>query len=53
MPRSVSAQMVERYIFNFRLAPQASAANLPVKWLEPQVINGWSVVSFLSAELPP
>lgn len=46
IPRSVNAQLVERYIFNFRLKPDALAENLPVPWIKPQVINGWSVASF-------
>jgi hypothetical protein len=44
--RTVEAELVERFIFNFRLLPTALAEKLPVSWLEPQVINGWSVVSF-------
>jgi Uncharacterized conserved protein (COG2071) len=44
--RSVSARLVERFIFNFRLSPSALAEKLPVTWLRPQVINGWSVLSF-------
>jgi hypothetical protein len=43
--------MRERYIFNFRLRPDALARHLPVKWLEPQVINGWSAVSFCILKL--
>jgi hypothetical protein len=46
IPRSVHAQLRERFIFNFRLRPDALAARLPVPWLQPQVINGWSVASF-------
>jgi hypothetical protein len=37
---------VERFIFNFRLSPNALGEKLPVPWLVPQVISGWSVVSF-------
>jgi hypothetical protein len=44
--RSVSARLVERFIFNFRLSPNSLAERLPVSWLKPQVANGWSVVSF-------
>ena len=44
--RSVKAQLNERYIFNFRIKPEVLEAKLPVKWLKPQIINGWSVVSF-------
>jgi hypothetical protein len=38
--------MRERYIFNFRLRPEALAQHLPANWLAPQVVNGWSVLSF-------
>lgn len=44
--RSVTAQMEERYIFNFLIKPDDLAKKLPVSWLEPQIINDWSVVSF-------
>jgi hypothetical protein len=46
IPRAVTAELVERFIFNFRLQPAALKERLPVGWLEPQVINGWSVASF-------
>jgi hypothetical protein len=51
IPRSVVAQMRERYIFNFRLRPEALARHLPVTWLRPQVINGWSALSFCVLKL--
>jgi len=44
--RSIVAHMRERYIFNFRLRPADLARRLPVPWLEPQVVDGWSVLSF-------
>lgn len=44
--RSVVAQMEERYIFNFKIRPEDLARKLPVPWLEPQVIHGWSTVSY-------
>jgi hypothetical protein len=44
--RSVEARMVERYIFNYRIRPDELKKRLPAPWLEPQVINGYSVVSF-------
>jgi hypothetical protein len=44
--RSIKAQLKERYIFNFRIKPEILESKLPVKWLKPQVIKGWSVVSF-------
>jgi hypothetical protein len=37
--------MRERFIFNFRVAPEELAPHLP-QWIEPQVLNGHSVVSF-------
>ncbi|HLM87106.1 MAG TPA: hypothetical protein VK272_13065 [Solirubrobacteraceae bacterium] len=46
LTRTVHAELVERFIFNFRLAPEALAEKLPVPWIVPQVINGWSVMSF-------
>jgi hypothetical protein len=51
IPRSVHARLVERLIFNFRLTPVALDQVLPVKWLKPQVCNGWSVVSFCVLDL--
>jgi hypothetical protein len=44
--RTVKAHMVERYIFNYRMPPAELKKRLPVSWLEPQVINGSSAVSF-------
>jgi len=44
--RSVGAHMVERYIFNYRIRPDELKKRLPAPWLEPQVMNGYSVVSF-------
>ncbi len=46
IPRSVVANMCERYIFNFRVRPDALAPHIPVAWLRPQEVNGWSAVSF-------
>ncbi len=46
IPRVVSAQLVERFIVNFRLPPDALRERLPAEWLEPQVLNGWAVASF-------
>jgi hypothetical protein len=51
LKRSVSARLVERFIFNFRLSPRALESKLPVRWLKPQVINGHSVVSFCILKL--
>jgi Uncharacterized conserved protein (COG2071) len=44
--RSVGAHMVERYIFNYRIKPAELKKRLPAPWLEPDAINGYSVVSF-------
>ncbi|KAF0957335.1 hypothetical protein [Rhodococcus sp. T7] len=46
IPRIVDARLVERFIFNFRLRPDALDERLPATWLKPQVFNGWSVASF-------
>lgn len=46
IPRSVTARLVERLIFNFRFSPEALDQILPVTWLKPQLCNGWSIVSF-------
>ena len=46
IPRSIKARMVERYIFNFRMKPEALQRHLPVDYLKPQVLNGWSLMSF-------
>jgi hypothetical protein len=51
IPRVVTARLVERFIFNFRLRPNAFASRLPVPWLKPQVINGWCVTSFCILKL--
>src|SRR5690349_23178451 len=44
--RTIRAHMVERYIFNFRIRPEELKKKLPAPWLEPQVVNGYSAVSF-------
>ena len=51
IPRIVTARLVERFIFNFRVRPDRFAPHLPVPWLTPQVFNGWSVVSFCILKL--
>ena len=51
IPRTVKAVLRERLIFNFRLKPEALAKYLPATWLKPQVMNGWSVVSFCILDL--
>jgi hypothetical protein len=47
----VRAELAERFIFNFRMPPHALARFLPVPWLEPQVVNGYGVVSFCLLDL--
>lgn len=44
--RSVKADMEERFIFNFRARPDHLAKKIAAPWLKPQVVNGWSAVSF-------
>ena len=46
IPRSITAVLQERLLFNFRVAPEQLATQLPVPWLTPLVINGSSVLSF-------
>ena len=43
---SVYGQLVDRYLFNFRVEPDALQDRLPVKWLKPRLVNGYGVVSF-------
>lgn len=47
---AVRARMRERFIVNVRVPPDALAAELPGS-LEPQVVNGWGVVSFCLLDL--
>lgn len=51
IPRAINAHMVERYIFNFRMKPEALEKHLPVSFLKPQVFNGWSLMSFCILKL--
>jgi len=46
IPRSVTAVLEERLLFNFRVAPEKLATQLPVPWLAPLAINGFGVLSF-------
>lgn len=46
VPRIVSATLVERFIFNFRLPPDQLNERLPATWLKPHVLNGHAVASF-------
>ena len=47
----VRAELAERYIFNFRLPPDALAEYLPAPWLSPQTVRGWGVASFCLLDL--
>ncbi|QBD74743.1 hypothetical protein EPA93_01545 [Ktedonosporobacter rubrisoli] len=49
--RAVSAHLVERFIFNFCIRPEVLASYIPVSFLYPQVLYGWSVVSFCLLKL--
>lgn len=44
--RTIRAHMVERYIFNFRIRPEELKKRLPALWIQPQVVKGYSAVSF-------
>lgn len=46
IPWTIDAKLVERYIFNFRIRPDELKKHLPVPWLQPQVFNGWGIISF-------
>lgn len=48
---AVRAELAERFIFNFRMSPDALRAFLPVSWLAPQEIEGWAVASYCLLEL--
>lgn len=48
---AVRANLKERFIFNFRMPPEAMAKYLPATWLAPQEINGFGVVSYCLLEL--
>lgn len=48
---SVYAHLAERYLFNFRLSPDALSDHLPAAWLQPQIFNGHGVVSFCILKL--
>ena len=48
---SVRATLAERFLFNFRMSPEALSKYVPVSWLVPQVIRGHGVVSFCLLDL--
>lgn len=43
---SVYGRLVDRYLFNFRVDPDALQSHLPARWLRPRLVNGHGVVSF-------
>lgn len=43
---SVYGQLVDRYLFNFRVDAEALQSRLPVRWLKPRLVKGYGVVSF-------
>ena len=49
--RTINAKMVERFIFNFRMKPEVLERHLPTTLLKPQVVNGWSFMSFCILKL--
>ena len=44
--RTARADVLARYIINFRVEPSTARSLLPVDWLEPQIVNGFAVMSF-------
>lgn len=50
-PHTVDARLVERFVFHFRVRPDVLAAHLPVPFLHPQVMHGWSVISLCILQL--
>jgi hypothetical protein len=48
---SVHARLAERFIFNFRMAPQQMNKFLPVDWLEPAQVGGHAIASFCLLDL--
>lgn len=43
---SVYGQLVDRYLFNFRVDPGYLESQVPVNWLKPRLYRGYGVVSF-------
>ena len=44
---SIYGQLMDRYLFNFRIDPDVLESHLPrLKWLKPRIVNGSGVVSF-------
>lgn len=44
--RRAKADVRSRYVINFRVEPSVARSLLPVDWLEPQIVNGFAVMSF-------
>jgi hypothetical protein len=43
---SVYGQLIDRFLFNFRLDPDYLESQIPVGWLRPRRIHGYGIVSF-------
>ena len=48
---SVRAELAERFIFNYRIPPDALKKYLPAPWLVPQPVRGYAVISFCILDL--
>jgi hypothetical protein len=48
---SVRAVLAERFIVNFRMAPERMKRFLPVPWLEPAEVEGHAIASFCMLDL--
>jgi hypothetical protein len=48
---AVHAHLAQRFILNFRMAPQQMNQFLPVDWLEPAQIDGYAIASFCLLDL--
>jgi hypothetical protein len=48
---SVYGQLVDRYLFNFRLNADFLESRIPVGWLKPRLYHGYGVVSFCLLKL--
>jgi hypothetical protein len=48
---AVRATLAERFLFNFRMSPEALNHYLPASWLAPHILHGYGVVSFCMLDL--
>ena len=48
---SVYGQLIDRYLFNFRLDADYLESRVPVDWLKPRLYHGYGVVSFCLLKL--